>query len=201
MLGRLPLAPPEAQSLPLQRDQATAVILVGTYGGLGIHTFLNVMRVFPHHYRQVVFVSVGVLDSGSFKGSDAVEDLTSRTEENLRRYVRLATGMRVPADWRMAVGIDAVEEAEKLCLSVAHDYPRAVFFAGKLIFEQERWYHRWLHNNTAIALQKRLHWSGKAMMVMPARILAPARSHEAASPAPLPAATPPPQPAAPAASG
>lgn len=183
-LGKLPLAPPEAQPLPLAREAPTAVILVGAYGGLGIHTFLNVWRVFPNHYKQVVFVSVGVIDSGSFKGADAVEDLRARTEETLRRYVRLATAMRVPADFRAAVGTDAVEEAEKLCLAVASDYPRSVFFAGKLIFEQERWYHRLLHNNTAITLQKRLHWSGKAMMVMPARIVERPRPVQPQTPPP-----------------
>ena len=71
-----------------------------------------------------------------------------------------------------------------------------MFFAGKLIFEHERWYHRVLHNNTAITLQKRLHWCGKAMMVMPARIVAPERSHEAASAAPPPPAHAPPPPSA-----
>ena len=176
-LGLLPLAPPTQKPVPLERDKATAVILVGQYGGLGIHTFLNVMRVFPHHYRQVMFISVGVMDSGAYKGSDAVEDLKERSNETLSKYVRLATAMGLPADSRSSIGIDAVAEAEKLCMDVAHDYPRSVFFAGKLIFEHEHWYHRLLHNNTAIALQKRLHWSGKSMMVMPARIVS--RPHQA----------------------
>ncbi len=176
-LGRLPLAPEGTQPLPLARENATAVILVGAYGGLGIHTFLNIMRVFPGHYRQVVFISVGVVDSGTYKGVEAVDELNLKTEEMLDRYVRLATAMRLPASSRFAVGIDAVEEAEKACLAVAQEFPRSVFFAGKLIFEHERWYHRLLHNNSAIVLQKRLHWSGKAMMVMPARIVEHPRHH------------------------
>ena len=45
-----------------------------------------------------------------------------------------------------------------------------LFFAGKLIWQNERWYHRLLHNNTAHALQKRLHWAGRAMVIMPARM-------------------------------
>ncbi len=106
----------------------------------------------PGHYKQVVFVSVGVVDSGTYKGVEAVDELSLKTEEVLSRYVRLATAMKLPASSMLAVGIDAVEEAEKACLAVAQDYPRSVFFAGKLIFEHERWYHRLLHNNSAIVL-------------------------------------------------
>jgi len=169
-LGRLPLAPPGTPSLPLRNDQPTAVILVAAYGGLGIHTLLNVMRIFPGHYHQVVFLSVGVVDSGNFKGEDSLDALRARTNDSLDRYVRLATALKIPATSRMGDGIDAVDTAEALCLEIAAEFPRAVFFAGKLVFRNESWYHRLLHNNTAIALQKRLHWAGKAMVVMPARI-------------------------------
>jgi amino acid transporter len=169
-LGRLPLAPPGTPSLPLKADQPTAVILVAAYGGLGIHTLLNVMRIFPGHYHQVVFLSVGVVDSGNFKGEDSLDALRARTRDALDRYVRLATALKIPATARMGDGIDAVDTAESLCLEIANEYPRAVFFAGKLVFRNESWYQRLLHNNTAIALQKRLHWAGKAMVVMPARI-------------------------------
>ena len=77
-LGDLPQAGHEAQDLAavtLDREKPTAVVLVASYGGVGIHTLLNVFRSFPGCYRQVVFVSVGVVDSGEFKGEHAVDDL------------------------------------------------------------------------------------------------------------------------------
>ena len=60
----------------------------------------------------------------------------------------------------MAIGTEAVAEAEKLCLEVAQEFPRAVFFAGKLVFERERWFQRLLHNETAYQLQRRLQFAG-----------------------------------------
>lgn len=164
----LPLS--DAPPRPIDRSRPTAIILVAGYGALGIHTLLNVQRVFPGHFGNVVFVSVGVMDTGAFKGVDTVDDLRRRTEEALDKYVRLATGLGLPAASHCAIGTDAVDAAAELCLGVAKDYPRCVFFAGKLIFYNERWYHRLLHNNTAHAVQKRLHWAGRAMVIMPARM-------------------------------
>ncbi len=40
----------------------------------------------------------------------------------------LARGMGVAAAYRMAVGIDAVDTAERLCLSVGTEFPKATFF-------------------------------------------------------------------------
>jgi len=166
--GNLPLSdlPPK----PIDRSKPTAIILVGGYGALGIHTLLNVQRVFPGHFANVAFVSIGVMDSGGHKGVDTIDALRQRTEETLSKYVRLATGLGLPAASHYALGTDAVAEAEELCLAIAKDYPRSVYFAGKLIFQNERWYHRLLHNNTAHAVQKRLHWAGRAMVIMPARM-------------------------------
>jgi hypothetical protein len=44
--------------------QPTAAVLVGGYTGLGIYTARAVLRAFPGYFRNMVFLSVGVLDSG-----------------------------------------------------------------------------------------------------------------------------------------
>jgi len=168
-LGALP-TPDDAPAVEPDPKQPVAVVLVGSYSGLGIHTVLNVFRAFPGFYKGLAFVSVGVVDSGEFKGEGAVEELTRRTEAMLRQYVRLARGMDMPATYRMAVGTDAVDAAEDLCLAVAREFPKSTFFSGKMIFQRERWYHALLHNNTALALQKRLQWAGKTMVTLPVRL-------------------------------
>jgi hypothetical protein len=154
----------------LDPRRPTAVILVASYGGVGIHTLLNVLRVFPGHYANVVFISVGVVNSGEFKGEHAVTELRQRTDQMLARYAALARSLGLPAATRSALGIDVVAEAEGLCLELAREYPRATFFAGKLIFQRERWWQRLLHNETAAAVQKRLQWAGRPMMTMPIRV-------------------------------
>ena len=47
---------------------------------------------------------------------------------------------------------------------------KVVFFAGQLLFEQDTWYHRLLHNQTAFSLQRRLQWVGLPMVILPTRV-------------------------------
>ena len=172
-LGDLPRMTPGRSPAALEQvdpRKPTAAVLVGSYGGVGIHTVLNIFRAFPGHFEGLVFVSVGVVDSGEFKGEHAVDGLRLRTEEMLASYVALGRGLGMPAAARMALGTEAVAEAESLCLEVAREFPRAVFFAGKMIFQRERWYHRLLHNETAAAVEKRLRWAGKTMVTLPIRV-------------------------------
>jgi hypothetical protein len=163
-------APAESSAAPVDPSQPTAVLLVGGYGGMGIHLMLSIFRSFPGHFKNLVLLSVGVLDSGEFKGEGAVEAVSQRTRSDLEKYVALASRLGIAATYRMAVGTDAVDESEKLCLEAAKDFPQVTYFAGKVIFRRERWYDRVLHNETAFAIQKRLQWDGKNMVVLPARV-------------------------------
>ena len=149
----------------------TAVLLVGGYAGLGVHALLTVQRTFPGFFKNFVFVSVGVVDSAAMKGIEEVDRVRLRTQTSLEQYVDLAHRLKLAADYRMEVGTEAVAEAEKLSVAISHEFPRAVFFAGKLVFQKERWYQRLLHNESAYALQRRLQFDGLNAMVMPVRVL------------------------------
>jgi amino acid transporter len=149
----------------------TAVLLVGGYGGLGVHALLTIQRTFPGFFKNFIFVSVGVVDSASMKGIEEVDRVRLRTQSALEQYVDLARRLKLAADYRMEIGTEAVAEAEKLCMAISQEFPRAVFFAGKLVFQKERWYQRVLHNETGYALQRRLQFDGLNAMVMPVRVL------------------------------
>lgn len=143
---------------------------MGGYGGLGVHALLAVQRTFPGHFRNFGFVSVGVIDAATMKGVEEVERLRARTEESLRRYVELARRFGLAADFRMAVGTDVLDEGEEVCAGIAADYPRSVFFLGKLVFREETFFQRLLHNETAYQLQRRLQLAGRSAMVLPVRV-------------------------------
>jgi amino acid transporter len=154
-------------------NRPTAAVLVSAYGGLGIHTLLTIFRTFPDHFRGVVFLSVGVVDSGSFKGEEEVARLELETKLMVEKYVELARGLGIPAASRVGFGTDAVAEAEKLCIAIGREFPCTTFFAGQVIFQRERWFQRLLHNETAYAIQKRLQWAGHTMVILPARVRMP----------------------------
>ena len=172
LYDQLAVVPPAPEGAAIAPDPAKPVgaILVASYGGLGLHTFLSLFRSFPNHFKGVVFVSVGVIDSQQFKGEGTMEALKENVEDNLKKYVAFAKSQGIPATYRMSIGTDAVAEAEQLCLEIAKEFPQVTFFAGKILFQKERWYQNILHNETAMAIQKRLQWAGKTVVVVPARV-------------------------------
>ena len=64
ILEALPRGP--APALTVERKKPTAVLLVGGYSGLGIHSLLTVVKLFPRYFHSVIFKTVGVVDSASF---------------------------------------------------------------------------------------------------------------------------------------
>ncbi|HKA86017.1 MAG TPA: APC family permease [Haliangiales bacterium] len=169
-IAGMPDVPPNAEEL--EPDRQTAVLLVGSYGGLGLSTLLQIDRVFPGQYRQVVFISAGVIDSGTFKGTEELHALEGSLRRQLEQYVTFArTKLGWAAEYDMVVGTEAVAEIERLCREVHLRYPRSVFFAGNLIFTQPTWWTRLLHNETAHAIQRRLEFDRLPMVVMPVRVL------------------------------
>jgi amino acid transporter len=168
-------APPPATIKPppeeLDPTKSTAVVLAGGFGGLGIHTLLQIPRIFPGQFDQVVFVAAGVIDAGVFKGKDEIDAMRVKIDGDLDKYVAFARQhMGWAADRDSAIGTEAVSELDHLCREVALRFPRSVFFAGKLIFQQESWYQRILHNETAAAVERRLQFAGLPMIVMPIRM-------------------------------
>lgn len=155
---------------PVDPNKNTAIQLVSGYSGFGIHTFLSAIKNFPKIYDNFIFVSVAVVDSGSFKGADAVKELESAVEEDLKKYVKLARKLGFAADYRFATGIEVVETAVNLCKSIKTEFPKSTVFTGKLVFRREKFFHRMLHNQTAFAIQNELHWDEITSVILPIRV-------------------------------
>ena len=165
-----PITPPPGPVAPPDPSKPTAGILVGAYGGTGIHMIYNVLKMFPGHFKNLVFISVGVIGSGQFKGQAEIEFLRQRTQEWLDQYIQFAHSLGLPATGRLSLGTDVVAEADKVCREVAKDFPKTIFFAGEVIFRDEGWFDLFLHNRTSYAIQKRLQWSGRTMVILPMRL-------------------------------
>ncbi|BDV42262.1 amino acid transporter [Geotalea uraniireducens] len=155
---------------PVNRQEPTAIQLVSGYSGFGVHTLLSILTTFPHTYKNIIFTSVAVMDSGSFKGAEEVAALERAVIADLEKFVDLARRLGLAADYRMAVGTDVVETASGLCQQLAEVFPRTTVFTGQLTFRLEKFYHKMLHNETAFAIQRRLQWSGVTTVILPIRV-------------------------------
>ena len=172
MLINLPFpeAPPE--EVPPAPEGPTAVLLVSQYNGLGIHAIFSIRKLFKHQeFKNLLFVSVGVIDSSKFKGTEEMDNLREETEKQLRRYVDLAKRMGYHSEYRMDLGINKVEVAVKLCEDVADEFVEPIFFSGKLIFAEDNLFTQALHNQTSLDIQRKLLFKGHNMIVVPVRVL------------------------------
>ena len=127
----------------------------------------------PDQYRNVIFVGVGEVESSRMKGPEEVKQLEQQVADDLSEYCRFGTDLGLHSELRVSIGPDVVVELRKLCLEVAHEFPQAVFFAGKLIFEAELegYISRFLHNHTALELQRWLQVHGLSLVILPVRVL------------------------------
>jgi len=147
-----------------------AILLVGGYSGLGRHALLTLLRMFPNHFSGVIFVSVAVVDSESFKGQDQLAALELRTRQHLLRYETYAKTLGLSAASAFSVGTEVAVEVEKIADDLTKRYRKALFVAGQLLFEEDTLWNRILHNETALMVQRSLQRLGIPMIVVPVRL-------------------------------
>ncbi len=162
----------EAAAMPPPLDAAkpTAVFFVGKNRGVAMLALLCVQRLFPEHFKNFIFLSVGEVDSQSYDGEGALRTLRYEMENSLRYYVNFCHAHGLAAKSYLAFGTDPVAELIKLTDQVTKEFPNAVCFASKLIFAEENMFTRWLHNQTALAIQQKLHVMGRQMVILPMKV-------------------------------
>jgi hypothetical protein len=155
---------------PLDPQQPTAVFFVGKNRGVGMHALLWVQRLFPGHFKNFVFLSAGEVDAQSYGGPGALRTLQYEIENSLRYYVNFCQTHALAATSYISFGTDPVGELTQLAERVLKEFPNSVCFASKLIFVHDNFLTRSLHNQTALALQQRLHMQGIQMVVLPMKV-------------------------------
>lgn len=151
----------------IQEGEPAAVFFVSSYRGVGIHTLLNALRIFPDRFRNVVFLSVGEVDTTRIKGDQEIEELKASVDEQLSKYVEFCRSQGLAATAYADYGTDPSEVSVRLAEEVLQRFPGSVFFAGILVFRQDNWVTRFLHNYTAHSIQRRLHMRGIPLLIMP----------------------------------
>jgi amino acid transporter len=176
MLQRLdslvPKAPLQAVAPlpPLDEKAKTAILFVSGFNGVGLHSLLNIERLFGGIFRNFVFVHIGIVDAGNFKGVQEVDHLKAHVQGELAKYQAFCAREGYFSDCRFALGVDAVQEATRLLPDLLDKYPQAVFFGGQLVFGQDTRFSRWLHNSLVFELQRRLYGEGLPFVILPIRL-------------------------------
>ena len=157
---------------PVRDESApTAVLFVRNFGGLGIHSFLNIHRIFPNYFKNFVFISIGVVDWKNFKGAKEIKNLDVHIAGELKKYVRLSNNFGFHAESIHSIEIDTLSAIEEPCEEIRRKYNKAIFFVGKLVFEEENIFTRLLHNQTAYSIQRILQFKGIPSIILPIRVI------------------------------
>jgi amino acid transporter len=146
----------------------TAVVCVNGYNGIGIHTFLKVIEDFSE-YRNIVFLQVGIVDAGNFRGNAELSDLEERIKNDLQKYKNLAEHSGFHSEVFYSLGTDVADEVKELAKSVQARFPNSVFFIGQFLLPKATAWQRLLHNQTQFAIQNRLSHKGMVMVMIPIR--------------------------------
>jgi amino acid transporter len=151
-------------------DDQTAVFIVGSSRGGGLHALLWVQRMFPGHFKNFIFVNARTVDTHAYGGEGAVEQMRAEASATLKFFVDFCHSHGMASAAYLGFGTDVVDEVTKLCEDIAQEYPNAIFFTSKLIFEHDNWFTRLLHNQAALAIQRRLHFESLQMVILPMKV-------------------------------
>jgi amino acid transporter len=155
---------------PIDPAQPTAVFIVGSSVGGGLHALLWVQRMFPGHFRNVVFISARAVDAQAYGFDAEIERMRASATATLDGFVAFCRSHGIPATSRLAFGTDAVETLTGMCTDLSREYPNAVFFTSRLVFSRDNLLTRLLHNQAALAIQRRLHFDGLQMVILPMKV-------------------------------
>lgn len=169
VLNKMQIADKSAEA-KFDNSAETAVVLVNGYSGLGLHTLFGIFRMFKRTFKNFVFVQVGVIDAGLLKTSEDIENYENKIVSDLDKYKNLLIKAGYFADSYYSVGIDVLEELDKILKIITQKYPNAIFFGGQLAFEEENFVTRMLHNNTIITLKRQLYYKGFSCIILPIKL-------------------------------
>ena len=158
--------------IPIEdNDQKTAIFFVTKHYGAGLHTLLWVQRIFPGVFKNFIFVTSGEIDSESFHNEEIFKK-KYRQDLNgiIEGYRYFCTMHDLPSAGYFSYGVNGLDEIIKLSEQIQIDFPDCVFFGGKLVFVDENWWTRLLHNNTVNLIQRQLHLRGMQMVILPMKI-------------------------------
>ncbi|HEY2929009.1 APC family permease [Piscinibacter sp.] len=166
-------APPSGRVNARPRIEPTrpaAAFIIGRNRCGLVHASRTVIGLWPGFYRNFLVITAQPVDVRSYGGDQALEKLKASRLEDMNYFMELARQHGMASKYYMGFGVDGVEELVKLCREARAEFPQIVFFASKLVFDDETWITRFLHNQIVYAIQRRLQGENMQMVILPMRV-------------------------------
>lgn len=164
------IAPTVNPSSISDKNAPTAAIIVDHNFGSGMNCLLEIKKLFPGIFQNFIFVTVGEVDSNTFREETKWRGMRRKTKAVLRKYKNYCNANGRFAKAYVGYGTDSIEKLTQLTDRVKKDYPNTVFFGTKFIFDNENIFTQILYNHVAYIMQRRLHVKGVNMVILPMKI-------------------------------
>ncbi len=161
---------PTLEEQEIDKSAPTAAIIVDQTFGSGMHCLLEIKKLFPGIFKNFIFVTVGEVDSNTFREERRWRDMRRKTKSVLRKYKNYCNANGRFAKAYVGYSTDIIEKFTQLTDRVSKDYPHTVFFGTKFIFDNENIFTQVLYNHVAYIMQRRLHVKGVNMVILPMKI-------------------------------
>lgn len=162
---RAPVAHPEAGHI--DRTLHTAVLFVSGTKPLALHSIAQAIKLFGNSIEHFVFLQVGIIDAGIFKGESELKHLEEYTASEGQKLVSYMQKRGYSAESHTAIGLDIGDEIAKLAQEVRRIHPSSIFLGGQLILPKEDAISYIMHNGTLFTIQRRIFDLGFPFVTIP----------------------------------
>ena len=168
----LPQAAASDKEMKIKYDpqDKTAILLVNGFNGLGLHTLFSIIRLFGGTFKNFVFIQVGTVDAGNYKGIEEMAHMKTEVKKELDRYVHYMRCHGYYASSYSSFGTDVVDEIAVLTPQILERFPNAILFGGQLVFPTTSFLSGVFHNHTIFAVQRRFYSEGIPVVILPIRV-------------------------------
>ena len=154
------------------RGRRTAVLIAVGGESVPDQAFDSLRKLFGDYFDQIIFITAGIVDYATidqpdFRSSEVGDRVRQAAQGAVTNCVQRAREAGMTAVTCVALGTDPATEVERLCIDVARRCRPVLFFLGKMVFENRRWYHAFLHDRLGDTIQKRLESHGVPLAILP----------------------------------
>jgi amino acid transporter len=172
-VDELLIKPISVENTPLVEfdgNKPTAVIMIGKHSGVAMHTLIWSLTTFADYFKNVVFMSIGEIDVERFGVALKLNELKQSIENNITYFTEFAQQQGLAVRSYVDYSTNPVDKMDEIANTHLQDIHNPIFFAGSLVWGKDTWYAQYLHNETAFAMQKRLHNSNRQMIIVPMKV-------------------------------
>lgn len=151
-----PKEPTPVAEVQLDRSLHTAVLFVSGSTSPALQCIAQTIKLFGNSIDHFVFIRIGTIDAGTFKGGDEIQHLEEYIKADSLKLVKMMQKLGYSAESLVSVGLDISDEVAKNAEEVRQRHPSAIFIGGQVVFARETIFSHWLHNQTLFAIQRRI---------------------------------------------